>query len=164
MFIYCKYLCKLTSITCVIQSWMFRERRGRMASGIMCCISYSCLPHNDQWSNLSVTTQSPLSDLCDRSMTVQYCTKRVLLHFFIIVVIQIFCYYILLPVLAIFVKEGEATPNNTVVGTVNGSDPDGDTVYFNILANSNPNFQIDVGTNVVRYLGSNLLDYETPPK
>ncbi len=97
-------------------------------------------------------------------MTVQYCTKRVLLHFFIIVVIQIFCYYILLPVLAIFVKEGEATPNNTVVGTVNGSDPDGDTVYFNILANSNPNFQIDVGTNVVRYLGSNLLDYETPPK
>ena len=69
-----------------------------------------------------------------------------------------------LSITAIVVDEGSATPNNTTVGMINGSDPDGDAVYYNITSNNNPIFQVDDGTNVVRYLGSELLDYETIPK
>ena len=63
-----------------------------------------------------------------------------------------------------YVTEGNAT--GTVVGTVNGTDPDGDNVTFAITKTqaSDPDFEIVAGSGDVVYQGTEPLDFETTPK
>lgn len=73
-------------------------------------------------------------------------------------------YFALCFLVAIYVTEGNATQTGSVVGRVNASDPDGDTVTFISLdktESSYPEFGIDTVTGDVTYEGTELLDYDS---
>lgn len=65
--------------------------------------------------------------------------------------------------LAIYVTEGNATQQGSVVGRVNVSDPDGDSVTFTLekTDSSDPDFDIDSITGDVEYAGTELLNYDS---
>ncbi|MEX1147437.1 MAG: cadherin domain-containing protein, partial [Sphingomonadales bacterium] len=55
----------------------------------------------------------------------------------------------------------EVTTNNTIVGTVGYSDPDGDTgMIFTLLNEAGGRFKIDTNTGVVRVKNASLLNFE----
>ena len=58
----------------------------------------------------------------------------------------------------------ENSVNSTVVGTIEASDPDGDTLSYTILSgNTGEAFSLNSGTGVLSVLDSTALDYETTP-
>ena len=62
------------------------------------------------------------------------------------------------------VPEGFETPLESVIGSVNAVDADGDSFTFNITPNAgDPIFEI-TGTGLIQFKGPNLLDYDTEQK
>ena len=58
----------------------------------------------------------------------------------------------------------ENSANSTVVGTIEASDPDGDTLSYTILnGNTGQAFGLDTSTGVLSVIDSTALDYETTP-
>ena len=63
------------------------------------------------------------------------------------------------------VPEGFETLLDTVIGSVNAVDADGDSFTFNIIPNAgDPIFEIVIGTGLIQFKGPNLLDYDTEQK
>ena len=61
-------------------------------------------------------------------------------------------------------QEGTGTPNNSIVGTVNATDADGDTLTFSVVSNvGEPRFDSVNGGEQIQLLGPEL-NYEQNQK
>ena len=67
-------------------------------------------------------------------------------------------------ILGFNVPEGNETPLDTDIGSVNAIDADGDSLTFSITPNAgDPVFEIVIGTGLIQFKGPDLLDYDTEP-
>ena len=58
----------------------------------------------------------------------------------------------------------ENSANGTVLGTIEASDPDGDTLTYSIISgNTDQGFGLDASTGVLTVIDSTVLDFETTP-